>query len=359
MLTIIDRYIIKNFLGFFIAGLVVFVTIFLAIEITATSMRFQVGADVLVRYYQNYIPMIIYQLLPVGGMVGTLFTLSYLNRNNELIALFSLGLSLARVSLPILVLVGLISVMTFWIGDRLVPIFAQKRDYVFYVEMKKRPGLFSTVKTDKIWYRSDNAIFNIQTLNAEKGLAQGITLYYFDEGWNLVQMIKAKTVKMQNRTWNLEDGTVTLLAEDTNFPLTKSFGKKTLNMSEDLGDIRSAPPSSEALSYAELRKFIQKNKEAGFDTLRFEVDMYAKVSFAMATLVLSLVGIPFTVQRGRASGSMFSIGVCIASAFFYWVTYSASLSLGKNGVLPPLIAAWAPNVLMGGAAIYFLLRLKK
>ncbi|OFZ14871.1 MAG: LPS export ABC transporter permease LptG [Bdellovibrionales bacterium RBG_16_40_8] len=356
---IIDRYIIKNFLGFFVAGLVVFVTIFLVVEFTTTSMRFQVGADILLRYYQNYIPIIIYQLLPVGAMVGTLFTLSYLNRNNELVALFSMGISLARVSLPILALVGLISIATFWVGDRLVPIFAQKRNYIFYVEMKKKPGLFSTVKTDKIWYRSDNAIFNIQTLNAEKGLAQGITLYYFDDSWSLIQVIKAKTVTMQNRTWNLTDGTVTLLAEDTNFPLTKSFSKKTLNMSEDLADIRTAPPTSEALSFSHLRRFIQKNKEAGFDTLRSEVDMHSKISFAMAALVLSLVGIPFTVQRGRSSGSMFSIGVCIASAFFYWITYSASLSLGKNGVLPPIIAAWAPNVLMGGAALYFLLRTKK
>lgn len=359
MLTIIDRYLIKNFLIFFVAGLAVFVTIFMAIEFTSTSMRFDVGLDVLGRYYQNYIPIIIYQLIPVGAMVGTLFTLSSLNRNSELLALFSLGMSLARVSLPILVMISLISVMTFWIGDRLVPIFAQKKNYTYFVEMRKKPGLYSTVKKNKIWYRSDNTIFNIQTLNAERGAAQGITLYYFDEAWNLIQVIKAKTVTMQNRTWNLEDGTVTLLAEESNFPLTKSFAKKTLTMSEDLADIRSASPTADALSFADLRRFIQKNKEAGFDTLRFEVDMHAKLSFAFAALVLSLMGIPFTVQKSRSGGNMLSIGVSIIVAFSYWVIFSASLSLGKHGTLPPVVAAWAPNILMGSLATYLLLRLKK
>ncbi|MCB0350359.1 MAG: LPS export ABC transporter permease LptG [Bdellovibrionales bacterium] len=359
MLTIIDRYIAKNFLVFFISGLVVFVTIFLAIDFTSTSMRFDVGLDVLGRYYQSYIPIIIYQLMPVGALIGTLFTLSSLNRNNELIALFSLGISLARVSMPVLVMIGIISAMTFWVGDKLVPVFAQKKNYTFYVEMKKRPGLYSTVKKNKIWYRSDNTIFNIQSLNADQGRAQGITLYYFNDAWDLVQMVKAKTVIMRNTTWNLEDGTVTLFAEESSFPLTKSFAKKTLTVSSDLADIQAASPTSDALSIADLRRFIQKNKEAGLDTLQYEVDMHAKMSFAFAALVMSLMGIPFTVQRSRSGGNMLSIGVSIVTAFSYWVIFSASLSMGKHGSLPPIVAAWAPNIIMGGVATFFLLRLKK
>jgi lipopolysaccharide export system permease protein len=315
--------------------------------------------DVLRGYYLNYLPIIIYQLMPVGCLVGTLFTLSNLNKNSELIAIFSLGISLARVSLPILTLIGLIGVLMFWTGDRLIPIFAQKKNYIYYVEMRKKPSLFSTVKTNKIWYKSDNTIFNIQTLDSEKGIAHGITFYYFDSAWNLVQLIKAKTVTMHNRVWDLDDGTITLFAPESSFPLTKSFGKKTLTMSDELSDIRSASPSSDQLSLSELRRFIQKNKEAGLDTLAYEVDMYAKTSFAFAGLVLSLLGIPFTVQRSRSGGNMASIGISIGAAFSYWVIFSTFLAMGKHGVLHPLVAAWAPNILMGGLATYFLLRLKK
>jgi lipopolysaccharide export system permease protein len=360
VLTIVDRYIAKNFLLFFAAGLVTFVTIFMAIEFTSTSMRFSdVGMDVLLRYYEFYLPMIVNQLVPVGALVGTLFTLSSLNRNNELMALFSMGLSLARISLPILVLIGGISVVTFWVGDRIVPLLAQKKNYVFYVEMKKKPGLYSTVKKNKIWYRSDNTIFNIRALNPDQGTAQGITLYYFDEAWNLVQMVKAKTVKMSNRLWNLEDGTVTLFDEETSFPLTKEFAKKTLTMGEDLADIKSASPDAESMTVAELSRFIQKNKEAGLDTLNYEVDMHGKISFAFAALIMSLMGIPFTVQKGRSGGNMLSIGIAIVTAFSYWLIFSASLSLGKHAVFPPIFAAWAPNVIMGGLATYLLLRLNK
>ncbi len=323
-------------------------------------MRFS-HADfgILLRYYKNYLPMIFYQLMPVGAMMATLFTLSAMNRNNEIVALFSMGMSLARISLPILILIGLISLLTFWMGDHLVPIFAQKRNYIFYVELKKRPGLYSVVRKNKIWYRSENMIYNIQTLNADKGTAQGITLYYLDDAWNLIQLIKAKSVTMQNKSWSLENGSVTLFDEESSFPLTKTFAKKNLVVNEDLADIRSSPPSSDSLSYKELKKFIQRNKDAGLDTLRLEVDMHAKISFAFAGLILSLMGIPFTVQKSRAGGNMFNIGVCILSAFVYWVVFSAFLSMGKNGLIPPLIAAWLPNLVVGSGATYLLLRLRK
>jgi lipopolysaccharide export system permease protein len=297
--------------------------------------------------------------MPVGAMIGTLFTLSTLNKNNELVALFSLGHSLARISVPILVLVGLLCGFTLWMGDRLVPVFSQKKSYTWYVEMRKRPGMYSTIKQNKIWYRSDNTIFNIQSLNAEQGTAQGITLYYFDEAWNLVQLIRAKTVTMKDQIWNLEDGVVTLFASEASFPLTKPFGSKTLKMSEDLADIRAAAPNSDALSLGELRRFIKRNKEAGLESLKLEVDYHSKIAFAFAGLVLSLIGIPFTVQRARSGGNMMSLGFAISFAFIYWLGFSFSLSLGKHGVLPPFLAAWTPNVLMGAVATYLLMKLKR
>ena len=322
-------------------------------------MRFHAPTAIMLKYYRYYIPIIIYQMIPVGGMVGTMFTLSSLNRNNELTALFSLGLSLARISLPILASLSVVCGLTFWMSDHVTPVMARKMNYVYYVEMRNRPSLYSTVRENKIWYRSENTIFNIQALNAAHGTAQGITLYYFDEAWNLVQLIKAKTVTMLDRAWSLENGTVTLFADESSFPVTKPFAKKTLMMSEELSDIRSAAPTSDTLSVSELRRYVQKNKEAGLDTLNYEVDLYAKMSFAFAALVLSLMGIPFTVQQGRSGGNMLSVGLSIGIAFVYWVIYSASLTMGKHGTLPPIVAAWGPNIVCGLFAAFLLTRLKR
>ncbi|MCB0366375.1 MAG: LPS export ABC transporter permease LptG [Bdellovibrionaceae bacterium] len=358
-MSIIDRYIAGKFLLFFLGGLIVFATIFLAFDSLTSMVRHDVGSDVLIRFYTYYLPAILYQMIPVACLIATVFTLSSLNRSQELVALFSVGMSLARVSLPILVMVALVAGFNFWMGDRLIPKFNQKKNFVYYVEIKKRPGLYSTVKTNKIWYRSENVLFNIKTLNAEKATAQGLSLYYFDAEWNLIQLIAAKTVHMAGSTWELDEGTVTLFAKESSFPLTKSFDKKVIEMNEEVADLQSSESSSDTMSLNSLSKFIAKNKEAGLDTLRYEVDFHSKMSFPFAALVMSLMGLPFSVTRQRSGGTFLNVSLCIGLAFVYWTLYSSAITLGRHGAMPPFIAAWAPNLLMTiGAAVLFL-RLRK
>lgn len=338
------------------AGLSVFVMLFLAADFTSTMVRFDVGFDVLLRYYIYYIPNIVYQMTPVGCLIGTLFTLSTMNKNNELVSLFSMGTSLARISAPILVIVACLSVLAFFLGDRVLPGALRKKNYVYYVEMKKRPNLYSTVKQDKVWYRSNNVIFNIGILDAESSTAQALTMYYFNEAWDLVQIIKAREVKLMDQVWSLNDGKVTLFSNESSFPMTRDFKNKMITMSDELSDIKSAPPTSDVLSVAELRRYIRKNKALSLDTKSFEVDLHGKIAFAFSGIVLALLGIPFTTKSQRQGGVMVNIGVCCGLALVYWILFSAGLSIGKHGTLPPFIAAWGANFLLLSGALFALKR---
>ncbi|MCB0355371.1 MAG: LPS export ABC transporter permease LptG [Bdellovibrionales bacterium] len=359
MISIIDRYISKTFLIYFMAGLIVFVTIFLAVDFMGAFSRYEVTTDVLLTYYGYSIPMIVYQMIPVGCLVATVFTFSTFNKSNELVAMYSIGLSLARISAPILSLIALISVFSFWLGDHLLPEFSKKKNYVYYVEIKKKPGLYSTVKTDKIWYRSENILFNIKSLNTDKKQAFGITLYFFDDHWKLVQLIKAKTVDLKGSVWELKNGQVTLFAKDLQFPVTKAFTSKMISMNEDVADLENASSSGEVMTLNQLKKFIKKNKEAGLDTLRYEVDYHSKYGFAFAAFVMSLIGIPFSVKRQRSGGAFVNIGICMGLAFLYWVLFSSGITMGKHGLIPPVLAAWGANAIGMVSAGYLLTRLKQ
>lgn len=359
-MSLIDRYILKLFLLYLAAGILVFVTLFLTVDVMQFAVKnADAGSGPLLRYYAYTTPSIIYQLIPVACLMATLFTLSTLSRTHELTALFSMGMSLRRVSMPILIPVAVVSLLAFGVGDQLLPRFIQKKKYVEYVEIKKRPGLYSTVKTNKIWFRTENILFNIKSLDPQSASAQGITLYYFDPNWDLTQLIAADKVEMKGNMWELKDGLVTLFAPENSFPLTRSFQSKTIAMNEDLGDIQSTTNSSEQMSLKELGRFIDRNKEAGLDTLMYEVDYHAKFGFAFAAMIMSLVGIPFSVGRARSGGTFMNVGICLALAFIYWVAYSSGLTLGKHGVVPPILAAWGPNLLAGGGAIFFMRRLKR
>ncbi len=356
MISLIDKYVAKLFVNYFVMSLVVFVTLYVSIDFITTMNSYDVAIEVLINFYTYSLPAIIHQMLPVAALVATVFTLNALNRNSELIALYSCGLSLARISVPILSVVVVISSISYWLGDRILPVFAQKKNYVYYVEMKKKPSLYSTVKTNKIWYRSKNVLFNIQMLMPEEKKAQGIALYYFDSNWRLIQLIKANEVLFSDRDWTLKKGTVTVFAEETSFPLTKSFEEKKIVMDEDAGDLSTTSDSAEVLSVSQLASFIRKNKEAGLDTTRYEMDLQAKFSYAFAAFVMSLLGIPFSITRVRSRGGLLNIGICIGITFFYWTLYNSFLTMGRLSYVAPIVGAWLPNLLTALVAFAFLLR---
>lgn len=356
----IDRYISGLFWTYFIGGSLVFLTIFLAVDAMSTMVSYKgIELGVLLRYYLYYIPEIYSKLLPVACLLATVLSISAMNKANEMVALFAAGMSLFRITLPLLLWVSLISGIGFFALDRLGPAMARQKNFIFYNEIKKTPGLFSTVKTNKIWYRSRNAIFNIKTLSVKGDTAQSLTLYFFSPEWDLMQMITADKVELKGPMWNLIDGSVTLFTSTSSFPLTSQFKTKQIAMGEDAQDLQSSGQTSDMLSQSELSRFIDRNREAGLDTIRYQVDYHGKFSFAMAGLVMCLLGIPFSVGKARSGGSMMNAGIVILLVFVYWVLYSSSLTLGTHGHLNPVVAAWAPNFLMIGLAYFFMLRLKR
>ena len=355
---IIDRYIARRFFFYFLAGLIIFPSLFIVIDLSGKMAKLD-NSTVAIQYYTYFFFELLHQMLPMACLIGTVFTLSDLNRNSELLALLSSGMSLVRVSGPILILVALISILGFWFQDQILPPFIKKKNYLYYVEIKKKPWLYSTVKTNKIWYRSKNILFNIKSLQPEKNRAQGITLYYLSPTWDLLQIIRAHQVEFNDYQWQLEKGTVTTFSKVTGNPSVQKFTSKSIDMGGEAANLQAASQTSSILSFRELRQFIQKNKSSGMETSHYEVDYHAKFSFAFAALIMSLIGISFAVSRARAPGFARNITLCLITVFLYWSLYSSGINLGHHGGVSPVLAAWTPNFIFFLLSIFFLLRLRK
>jgi lipopolysaccharide export system permease protein len=130
-------------------------------------------------------------------------------------------------------------------------------------------------------------------------------------------------------------------------------------MDEEIKDLQKTANSDDVMSMTELKQYIHKNKEAGLDTLHYEVAYHAKFGFALAAFVMSFLGLPFSVSRQRSGGNFASIGICMLLAFIYWALYSSMQTLGNYGRIPPALCAWIPNISMLLLSLFFLVRLKR
>lgn len=360
MISLIDRYVSRNFIFYFIAGLSVFVTLFLAIDFVTGTSKYQIELAVFAKYYGYYAFEIIYQLTPVACLLATLFTLGTLHKNNELVALFSMGLSLLRVSVPILTIVSCISVGLFFMSNQFMTKVIDKKNYIYYALMRKKPWLYSTSKQENIWYRSGQNIFNISLLNPKEEKASGVKVYTFSYDWHLQQIVEAKSALLQNGQWTLRRGRVTVFFDEKSAPVSEDFSSRTLVIGEDVIDIKTSSKASAMMGVRELRKYIARNKEAGLNTTPFEVDYYAKFGFVFSALIMTLLGVSFSTSSSpRSGGVLYNLQKCLLLTLIYWAFYTSGLTLGRYGSIPPIVAAWGPNIIMLSLAFFLLWRQKK
>ena len=108
----------------------------MAVDMLSRIWELKAESAVLWQYFLLGVPKIVYQMTPVSCLMATIFTVNFLSRSNELTALFSAGMSLARISAPILTVSALIAVASFFISDKLIPPFTKKQNYVYYVDIK-------------------------------------------------------------------------------------------------------------------------------------------------------------------------------------------------------------------------------
>ena len=87
------------------------------------------------------------------------------------------------------------------------------------------------------------------------------------------------------------------------------------------------------------------------------VELQRKVAFPFVTLVMTLLAVPFAVTTGRR-GALYGIGIGIVLAIVYWIAMSVFGAMGPGGVLTPVLAAWAPNIVFGALAAYMILTVR-
>jgi len=357
----LQRYVLREYLkilGLSLSSLILIYVVVLFFQKVDDFIKYQAPFYLIFEYLLYKIPEVTFQwTLPYGILLATLLTLGMLSRHSEITAMKAGGVSLYRITFPLLLLAFIVSLFSFLGNEYLVPISNQEVQYLISVKVRKeQPSSF--FKNYKIWYHSDHRIYNIQLLDPEKKILKGFTLYRFDDHFRCVQRIDAREARWKGGNWWLYDGAMRDFDESGSMRMT-SFEEMEYAMPEHWDSFQTIERKSREMSYSELRAYIQKIQSAGYDATRYLVDLYSKYSYPFLNLIMVLIGVPFALKTGRSGGVALSIGISVMIGFAYGVTFYVFLSFGKSGILSPVLSSWTPTLLFGLAGIFTLMSVRQ
>lgn len=353
-MKVLTAYISNLFIRNFVFALLGLSALFIFQSLINYLMDTEYTAQQSLIYHALKIPEVLVQMAPPAALTGTVVTLSSLTRTNELVACYSIGVGLQKIVVILVSLVFMISCLCLVFQDRILPPFFKKHTTFYWKEMKGRADVLLDFKQDKIWYRSGNLIYNLQSFDRQTQTIIGMAVYTFDEGFNLIQVVEAKKATYSEleskKGWELFDGSVTILNTEDSFPLTKRFKTKALPLQEKPSDFQEIEKEVDGLRLKELYRFIKRTEESGVDTRNYEVKLHSRISLSFIPIIMCFLGIPFSVRLRREGGIGRDLGICLGLTFFYWLFYNVGLSMGTSGILPPVVAAWFPSLVFGVAA---------
>jgi lipopolysaccharide export system permease protein len=283
-------------------------------------------------------------------------TYSSLSKFSEITAMKANGISLYRISIPPLIFAVLISIFSFFFNELITPAAVQKTEYIVIVEVQKQKT-FGFFKQNEIWYHGENAIYNFKMFDVNKDVLHGITINYLNPDFTLKARIDAETAEWKNNQWVFYNVLSTHFDKD-NVPVLERSKEGLIYIPEKPNDFKIIQKDAEKMGFFELKKYVNKIQTEGYDVQRYLVDLQGKIAVSFVTIILVIIGVSFSLRSERSGGVMQSVGIGIFVGFSYFVVHAFSMTLGRSGMLPALLAAWAANIIFSAAAILLFYRVR-
>ncbi|MBU0611252.1 MAG: LptF/LptG family permease [Armatimonadetes bacterium] len=356
-MRLLDRYILKEFLGPFLFGMGAFIVVVVGVQMAPNLLELLVRDNfpplVVARIFVLRLPQVLVYCFPMATVFGALMAMSNMSGNGEIIAVRAGGASVPRVALPIMCVAVLISGMNFFFNEALVPLsldraVALQNEYA----RKLRPVenlLFAIPKVQP------QRVVYARSFDPRRMALEGVVIMELRNG-ELWQTLKASEAVWKNGDW---------LLRDVEFKRLDAAGRETsVHFSvraHDLGktpdELAKRPKKLDDMSLADLREELALRRRIGlpYRPDQVKVVQYIHMHWALPWLptFFAFIGIPLGLRPARATSGI-GMGLSLVIALSYYLMFYSLVLIGQQGAINTVLAAWLPNgvLLVAGAVLF-------
>lgn len=349
MFKILDRYIIKNFLGTYVFAIILLLAIVVMFDVNEkldSFIKAPLKATIF-DYFLNFLPYFANQFSPLFTFIAVIFFTSKLAGNSEIIAMLAAGVSFRRLLRPYMFSAAVIAALTFVLSAYIIPPANIKRINYTNTYVKNKAVDYGTnimlmVAPGQIAYM--NRYDNISKTGYR------FSLESFDENKRLVSRLTASSIKWDTLyQWKISDYVVRDFRDEREF-ITHGTSRDT-SIAFEPRDFLISSVDHEKMTSPELDEYIRRQKQRGVGNIQsFEVEQQRRYAMTAAAFILTIIGMTLSVKKQKG-GMGLNIGIGLVLSFSYILFMTITQTFAISGLTSPFVAMWIPNFLYAIIAV--------
>lgn len=352
-LNLYQRYLMRETLAAVFLVLAAFLTLFSFFDLinelrNIGKSDYQLSHALL--FVSLSLPGLIYELIPIATLIGSLYALSTLARHSEITVLRASGLATKDLLMTLFRVAGLLALLTFVVGEGLVP-FSERLAQEIRAKALSKVIAQSGFETG-LWVKDGRSFINIRKATPDARL-QGIRIYKFDSENALESVTEAEEARFSPPThWALKGVVRTILDGETSRVERADAGEWHSAVNPDLLSVLMVTP--ERMSLFGLVGYTRHLMENHQKTERYEIAIWKKMIYPLAALVMVALALPFGYSHNRVGGVSLKIFAGVMMGILFYALNGLFSNLGVINSWPPFASATAPSALFLLAAVAML-----
>lgn len=281
-----------------------------------------------------------YEILPIAVLIGTLYALTLLARHSEITVLRASGLATRELLLTLAKIGSLFVVATFLIGEFVAP---QTERMAQQMQLTAKSKLVGQEFRSGLWVKDGHSFINVREVLPDASL-RGVRVYAFDESYRLRSISEAEQGSyMPSGHWQLSNVAHTFFEDERARVSREGQLEWRSALNPDILSVLLVVP--ERMSLVNLFQYIRHLSDNQQKTQRYEIALWKKLVYPLATLVMMALALPFAYAHDRMAVVSVKVFIGVMLGIFFHMLNGMFSHLGVINSWTPLISAVTPSVM--------------
>lgn len=321
--------------------------------------RYKPQATHIIAFYAYQIPALVVQVIPIASLLGSVITMVILSRSNEVTAMRAAGMGPFRIGMPIALGGAFLSLVSLVGSEYVIPASAAKMHFVEEVLIEGSSEL--QVADGARWVRDDKSLIHFDNYDTMNKSLSNVRIIDVGQDFKPVRITEAASARFLSvdKVWMMESVKILNLGNSVAVSSIEKVPHVAMALPMRPDRLKRERRNTNELKFSELLAAIDQGQAMGQDVSSYRVDFHMKVAYPFAAFVVCLIGLKFAYRFERSLETAKGVLLAFAVGMSYWFILNACRALGKQGTLPPLLAAWAANFVVGAIGVLMIWNAKR